>query len=302
LDDNRSSPPQLRHLVLLLLQLLLLLVVVDLLLLLQVLLVLLQLATIQHQTHRLIPTVHPVVSLPSRAHHSSMNALRLTTTRTLRRSLWIPNSIFHTRLNRSNVQALRGFASKSSTPPRAPPPPTPPSPPSVEKQYQRKTPLEHVLIRPDTYVGSTEVQESLAWLPNSAAAARYSLRNASFVPALYKIFDEILVNALDNRQRDSSMAHLDVRRRRGAQSASPFATTANRIPVVLHATEGIYVPELVHGTSAHWLQFRRLHRQRSPAVATALAPSSATFSARAFTSTLSTRSVRSAIARPGAPT
>jgi DNA topoisomerase-2 len=102
------------------------------------------------------------------------------------------------------------------------------------------------LIRPDTYVGSTEVQESLAWLPNSAAAARYSLRNASFVPALYKIFDEILVNALDNRQRDSSMAHLDVRVD-VARNLVSIRNDGQSIPVVLHATEGIYVPELVMG-------------------------------------------------------
>ena len=27
---------------------------------------------------------------------------------------------------------------------------------SVEETYQRKTPMEHVLLRPDSYVGSTE--------------------------------------------------------------------------------------------------------------------------------------------------
>lgn len=31
------------------------------------------------------------------------------------------------------------------------------------------------------------------------------LRDISFVPGLYKIFDEILVNAADNKQRDNKM-------------------------------------------------------------------------------------------------
>jgi len=31
------------------------------------------------------------------------------------------------------------------------------------------------------------------------------LRNINYVPGLYKIFDEILVNAADNYQRDHSM-------------------------------------------------------------------------------------------------
>ena len=30
-------------------------------------------------------------------------------------------------------------------------------------------------------------------------------RDVSFVPNLYKIFDEVLVNAADNKQRDSKM-------------------------------------------------------------------------------------------------
>lgn len=30
-------------------------------------------------------------------------------------------------------------------------------------------------------------------------------RDTSFVPGLYKIFDEILVNAADNKQRDKKM-------------------------------------------------------------------------------------------------
>lgn len=30
-------------------------------------------------------------------------------------------------------------------------------------------------------------------------------RSVTFVPGLYKIFDEILVNAADNKQRDPSM-------------------------------------------------------------------------------------------------
>lgn len=35
-------------------------------------------------------------------------------------------------------------------------------------------------------------------------------KNITFVPGLYKVFDEILVNAADNRQRDSTMTSLKV--------------------------------------------------------------------------------------------
>ena len=37
-------------------------------------------------------------------------------------------------------------------------------------------------------------------------SGRLEQREIIFVPGLYKIFDEILVNACDNKQRDSSMS------------------------------------------------------------------------------------------------
>lgn len=40
---------------------------------------------------------------------------------------------------------------------------------SIEEIYQKKTPLEHVLLRPDTYVGSIEMEKSQKWvLPKGA--------------------------------------------------------------------------------------------------------------------------------------
>ena len=42
------------------------------------------------------------------------------------------------------------------------------------------------------------------WVYDSAEK-RMDFRDVSFVPSLYKIFDEILVNAADNKQRDKKM-------------------------------------------------------------------------------------------------
>ncbi len=35
---------------------------------------------------------------------------------------------------------------------------------TVEEEYQKKTQLEHVLLRPDTYIGSIEQQTTTVWL------------------------------------------------------------------------------------------------------------------------------------------
>ena len=62
---------------------------------------------------------------------------------------------------------------------------------SVERIYQRKTQLEHILLRPDTYVGSTEESTEMIFVFDSEKEAILK-RNVTFVPGLYKIYDEIL--------------------------------------------------------------------------------------------------------------
>ena len=67
---------------------------------------------------------------------------------------------------------------------------------ALEEIYQKKSQLEHILLRPDTYIGSTEKQQQQTWVHDGT---KMVLSNISYVPGLYKIFDEILVNAADNK-------------------------------------------------------------------------------------------------------
>jgi DNA topoisomerase-2 len=62
-------------------------------------------------------------------------------------------------------------------------------------------------LRPDTYIGSTEKQQQLMWVHDGQ---RIVQSNINYVPGLYKIFDEILVNAADNKVRDPSMDTIKV--------------------------------------------------------------------------------------------
>lgn len=71
-------------------------------------------------------------------------------------------------------------------------------------------------------------------------------RSISFVPGLFKIFDEILVNAADNKIRDPSMDVLKVDIDRESGLISIF-NNGRGIPVEVHAKEGIWVPELIFG-------------------------------------------------------
>jgi len=117
---------------------------------------------------------------------------------------------------------------------------------SIEQIYQKKTQLEHILLRPDTYVGSVEAQAQELWVFDSVQG-RMVQRKISFVPALYKIFDEILVNAADNLIRDPEgmdTIRVDVDTKAGTISV---LNNGRGLPVVMHKEHKVYVPELVFG-------------------------------------------------------
>ena len=62
---------------------------------------------------------------------------------------------------------------------------------SVERIYQKKTQLEHILLRPDAYIGSVEPTKQQMWVWDDERKCMVN-REITFVPGLYKIFDEIL--------------------------------------------------------------------------------------------------------------
>lgn len=112
----------------------------------------------------------------------------------------------------------------------------------MEAIYEKKSHREHVLLRPDTYVGSIEPETISIYVPTETETM--ILKNITFVPAFYKIFDEILVNAADNRARDVSTTIIKV------SISDNFIEIENNgkgIPVVIHETEKIYIPELIFG-------------------------------------------------------
>ena len=72
---------------------------------------------------------------------------------------------------------------------------------TVEGIYKKMPQLEHVIARPDTYVGSVIMQTEKMWVWDESSESMVN-KQINFVPGLYKIFDEILVNAADNKIRD----------------------------------------------------------------------------------------------------
>lgn len=113
------------------------------------------------------------------------------------------------------------------------------------EKYQKLTQLEHIIKRPDTYIGSTERTEKNMWVFNSETES-IEARDVSYVPGLYKIFDEILVNAADNKTRDEHMNEIRVwiDREKGEIAVK---NNGRGIPIEMHEKEGIYIPEMIFG-------------------------------------------------------
>ncbi|KAM1369168.1 hypothetical protein ACFX2F_039790 [Malus domestica] len=114
---------------------------------------------------------------------------------------------------------------------------------TIEEMYQKKSQLEHILLRPDTYIGSIEKHTSNLWVYQNGEMVN---RSITYVPGLYKIFDEILVNAADNKQRDPSMDSVKVTIDVEQNSISVYNNGAG-VPVEVHQEERVYVPELIFG-------------------------------------------------------
>lgn len=125
------------------------------------------------------------------------------------------------------------------------PPAAPRQQKSATETYQKLTQLEHIIKRPDTYIGSVERTEQQMWVFNKETNLMEN-RKVTFVPGLYKIFDEILVNAADNKQRDESMNYIKVTvdRETGVISVE---NNGRGIPVEIHEKEKLYIPEMIFG-------------------------------------------------------
>ena len=113
--------------------------------------------------------------------------------------------------------------------------------------YKKHTHREHILELPDTYIGSVETIEDSRWIYNNESH-KMEFKNVRFNPGLYKIFDEVLVNARDAMIRSGNVKHIDV----SCGMVKDIYTISVKndgdgIPIEIHKETGVYAPELIFG-------------------------------------------------------
>ncbi|KAG6820232.1 hypothetical protein H0H93_003595 [Arthromyces matolae] len=116
---------------------------------------------------------------------------------------------------------------------------------TASETYVKLTQLEHIMKRPDTYIGSIETITQAMWTYD-VNTKRMVYRDVKYVPGFLKIVDEILVNAADNKINDSNMDTLKVTIDIENGTISVY-NNGRGIPIEIHSKEKIYIPELIFG-------------------------------------------------------
>jgi DNA topoisomerase-2 len=116
------------------------------------------------------------------------------------------------------------------------------------ESVQKLTHIEHILKRPDSYVGPVDLNVEPYWVLNSNKS-QFEKKNLKYSPALLKIFDEILVNAIDRNSmhpKNVSSISVDIDKDSGAVSIENNGPLGG-IGVRMHEKEGLWNPELTFG-------------------------------------------------------
>jgi len=131
---------------------------------------------------------------------------------------------------------------------------------ALANKYQQKTDKQHILDNPDTYIGSVEKVEANLWVLSEAnetkADDKIVERNMTYIPGLFKLFDEGVVNCRDH------VIRMDAAIKAGQPNSLPvtcidisiqedgtivMTNDGNGIDVAEHPEYKVYIPELIFG-------------------------------------------------------
>lgn len=122
----------------------------------------------------------------------------------------------------------------------------------IAQKYKKLEGREHVLTRPGMYIGSIEEDVCNTWVFDSETS-KVAKKPVKYIAGLYKIFDEILVNAIDHAIRlkgltDCKNQVKSIKVSIDKESGVIEVTNDGEgIEVVKHPEHNVYIPELIFG-------------------------------------------------------
>lgn len=112
---------------------------------------------------------------------------------------------------------------------------------TIEEKYKSLSEVEHVLLRPGTYVNSTVLTDYVReWV---FVDGKFVEKDVRYVPALLKIFDEIFSNSIDESKRNKKLDTIKVTIDKKSGTISVYDNGG--IPVVMHKEAKMYVPSML---------------------------------------------------------
>ena len=124
---------------------------------------------------------------------------------------------------------------------------------SLAQQYQKKTDKQHILDNPDTYIGSVENVDADNYIFKDN---KIVLQNTQYIPGLYKLFDEGIVNCRDHVVRTQQqienkkenvlpVTYIDIQI--NDDDSITMINDGNGIDVAKHPEYDIWIPEMIFG-------------------------------------------------------
>jgi len=123
---------------------------------------------------------------------------------------------------------------------------------NLAKQYQQKTDKQHILDNPDTYIGSVENVDAEMWVYDDASQ-KISLKHIEYIPGLYKLFDEGIVNCRDHVIRMIHSSLLDkkfvtyIDTEIAMDGTITMTNDGNGIDIAKHPENNMWIPEMIFG-------------------------------------------------------
>ena len=122
-------------------------------------------------------------------------------------------------------------------------------------KYQKMSDKEHILKKPDTYIGSIDMTQTETYVYNAETSSIVQ-REISYIPGLYKLFDEGAVNSRDHYVRQAQaiadckpnalpVTYIDFDI--SEDGVISITNDGNGIDVAQHPEHKLWIPEMIFG-------------------------------------------------------
>ena len=115
---------------------------------------------------------------------------------------------------------------------------------SVDEVYKTLSDIDHILLRPEMYAGSTITENIEKWILGDYG--KFILKKIEYNGFFLKLFDEIISNSIDESKRPGTRLNT-IKVEVDQENGTIMVHDNGGIPVEIHKQSKMYVPQLIFG-------------------------------------------------------